>query len=98
MLDERVWNNPFPVQRGGIEEIGYRGILARQGADKVYLHYGADGWKNPKTVPMNRRADRSFSCEITCEGEKSIDFCFKDSADHWDNNSGHNWYVPVSRK
>lgn len=98
MLDERIWNSPSPALKGGAEEIGYRGILVRHGADKVYLHYGSDGWKNPKTVPMNRRPDGSFSCHVTCDGDKSIEFCFKDSADHWDNNSGHNWNVPVTRK
>lgn len=97
-LDERIWNGPSPALKGGAEEIGYRGILVRHGADKVYLHYGSDGWKNPKTVPMNRRPDGSFSCHIVCDGDKSIEFCFKDSADHWDNNSGHNWNVPVTRK
>ncbi len=98
MLDERIWNSPSPALKGGAEEIGYRGLLVRHGADRVYLHYGTDGWKNPKTVPMNRRPDGTFSCQITCEGERYIDFCFKDSANHWDNNSGHNWNVPVIRK
>ena len=95
MLDDRIWANPTPAVKGGLQEIGYRGLLARHGADKVYLHYGVDGWKNPKTVPMEKRSDGSFSCQISCDAERSIDFCFKDSADHWDNNSGWNWSVDI---
>lgn len=98
MLDERIWSRPAPCVKGSLGEIGYRGLLVRRGADRVYLHYGTDGWENPKTVPMGKRPDGSFACQIMCEGDRSIDFCFKDSANHWDNNSGHNWSVPVARK
>lgn len=98
MLDDRVWVNPSPALKGNMAEIGYRGLLVKSGADKVYLHYGTDGWKNARTVPMNRRPDGSFSAQITAEGERSLEFCFKDSADHWDNNNGLNWYVPISRR
>ena len=97
-MDDRTWANPSPALRGAVEEIGYKGLLVRLGADRVYLHYGSDGWKNPRTVPMNRRPDGSFSCQIACDGEKCLDFCFKDSANHWDNNSGRNWNLPVVRK
>lgn len=96
MNDERVWVNPMPVRKGILEEIGYRGLLVNCGADKVYLHYGTDGWKNPVTVPMNRRADGSFSTHIVVSGDRSLDFCFKDSADHWDNNGGRDWHVNIS--
>ncbi len=98
MLDERIWYSPAKAAKGSLEEIGYRGLLARHGADKVYLHYGVDGWKSPMTVPMSKKTDGSFSCQVSCTGDRCIDFCFKDSADHWDNNSGHNWSVPVNRK
>lgn len=97
MMDERIWTDLSRGIRGNAAEIGYRGLLVRSGADKVYLHYGNDGWRNPKTVPMSKRPDGAFSCQITCDGEKCVDFCFKDSAGHWDNNSGRNWNLPVVR-
>jgi hypothetical protein len=98
MNDKRIWSRPEFPKKGTTTQIGYRGILTEHGADKVYLHYGTDGWKSPKTVPMQIRFDGSFVTDIVCNAEKSIDFCFKDSADHWDNNSGMNWMLPIVRK
>ncbi|HHW19127.1 MAG TPA: carbohydrate-binding protein [Firmicutes bacterium] len=98
LQDDRIWVNPSPASKGGLTEIGYRGLLAKSGADKVYLHYGTDGWKNPRTVPMSKRPDGSFATQIMADAERSLEFCFKDSADHWDNNNGLNWYVPVHKK
>lgn len=98
MNDDRIWVNPSPPVKGSTAEIGYRGLLSQSGADKVYLHYGTDGWKNPRTVPMNRKPDGSFAGQIVVDAERSLEFCFKDSADHWDNNSGLNWYVPVTKR
>ncbi len=97
-MDDRIWVNPSPPVKGQMVEVGYRGLLAKSGADRTYLHYGFDDWKNPKTVPMSKIADGSFSARILVEGERDLNFCFKDSADHWDNNSGWNWTQPIVKR
>ncbi len=96
LFDDRVDVEPQPIKAGGLIKIRYAGLLARSGADQVYLHYGVDGWKKSATVPMQRIGDR-FEAEIkTTASVRQVDFCFKDSADHWDNNSGSNWRVQAS--
>ena len=95
LFDDRVQIEPEPIHAGEKARIYYNGILAKSGADKVYLHYGIDGWKKPNTISMDKISDR-FETEIkTTAGIREIDFCFKDSADHWDNNNGFNWKVSV---
>ncbi len=93
--DDRVNINPEPIKAGSKARITYDGLLARCGADRVFLHYGVDGWKKTNTIPMERIGDR-FEAEVkTTASVREIDFCFKDSADHWDNNGGFDWRVDV---
>ncbi len=91
MNDSRVRVKPYPLSKGMLAQVGYRGLLANSGADRVFLHYGRDGWQDPRTVEMKRRTDGGFAVSIMSEGERFIDMCFKDSADHWDNNGGNDW-------
>ncbi|MGE5550494.1 MAG: carbohydrate-binding protein [Bacteroidota bacterium] len=96
LFDDRVQVDPEPLKAGGLTKIRYNGLLAKSGADRVYLHYGVDGWKKTTTIPMERIGDR-FEADIkTTASVRQIDFCFKDSADHWDNNNGLNWRVGAS--
>jgi hypothetical protein len=89
--DHRVEIDPYPIKAGGKVKIKYNGLLAGSGADKVYLHYGVDGWKKPQTIPMEKSGNY-FETEVKITASvRHMDFCFKDCADHWDNNTGLNW-------
>ncbi|ABZ85324.1 conserved hypothetical protein [Heliomicrobium modesticaldum Ice1] len=70
--------------------IVYDGILSRSGAQQVYLHagYGHD-WKNTYDHRMERTC-HGWQCTINMEQDE-LRFCFKDSANNWDNNNGSNW-------
>jgi len=83
------------VKHGTKTWVSYNGILANSGSDKVYLHYGYDGWKNTETVPMKKDIRGNFNTEIKVKGHDELNFCFKDSADNWDNNNGVNWKVGI---
>ncbi|MGI6643877.1 MAG: carbohydrate-binding protein [Bacillota bacterium] len=97
MTDPRVWTKPSLLSKGIPAEIGYRGLLVNSGADRVFLHYGKDGWQNLRTTEMKRRIDGSFSASIMPEGDKCIDLCFRDSAGNWDNNSGSDWHLRLRK-
>jgi len=72
--------------------ICYNGLLAKSGADQVYLHYGfGDRWMDTHTEKMNKTF-RGWEKNINLKYDK-INFCFKDSANNWDNNNGSNWIV-----
>ncbi|MBE3588811.1 MAG: hypothetical protein IMW93_09745 [Thermoanaerobacteraceae bacterium] len=72
----------------------YNGLLAKSGADQVYLHCGFGDpvkWQNINTIKMNRSPE---GWESTLRMQDNLlHFCFKDSANNWDNNSGYNWTV-----
>lgn len=84
------------VKKGKKTTVHYSGILNNSGAEKIYLHYGFDGWNNTSTVPMKKTHDGCYSMEIDVRGNNEVNFCFKDSADNWDNNSGTNWNVGIT--
>ena len=43
---------------------------------------------------MKRLEDGTFGAEIQASG-KELDFCFKDAANHWDNNNGQDWNLTL---
>jgi hypothetical protein len=75
--------------------INYDGLLQKSGADQVYLHFGADGWQNPATVPMMRNQAGAFHSMIRASARDEVNFCFHDSAMNWDNNNGLDWTIRV---
>ncbi|HOP69064.1 MAG TPA: carbohydrate-binding protein, partial [Bacillota bacterium] len=81
--------------RGDTVRLEYRGLLKESGADRVWLHYGFDGWKNPCYQQMERTPQGNFVCTTKIQGTREMNFCFKDSANNWDNNSGWNWTCKI---
>jgi hypothetical protein len=95
LANQGIHINPLPQREGDKCRINYEGLLKKSGADQVYLHcgYGHD-WDYTKDIPMFNTQTGAV-CELTMEHDGMFNFCFKDSADHWDNNSGQNWKVPI---
>ncbi|MHB8171942.1 MAG: carbohydrate-binding protein [Thermincolia bacterium] len=89
--------DPTPITLGQEVTVLYEGILADSGADQVFLHcgYGSnENWQMIQDLPMYHTGhgwERSFKVN----DESRLNFCFKDSANNWDNNSGHNWSFEV---
>ena len=84
------------VKKGSKTSISYNGILSNSGAEKIYLHYGFDGWSNAKTVAMNKSLSGAFNTSVKVNGKKHLNFCFKDNADNWDNNNGSDWKAEIN--
>ena len=94
MHHERVNVIPEIPRRGSEVSIKYKGILFENGADAIWMHYGFDDWSNATDLQMEKQHD-GFYCKIKAEGRKDLNLCFKDSADHWDNNMGINWNITI---
>lgn len=77
---------------GDEANILYSGLLSKSGADQVYLHVGFGEpvrWQNISTQKMER-TPRGWE-KVVRVADNKMNFCFKDSASNWDNNSGNNW-------
>jgi hypothetical protein len=83
---------PAKARPGDNVSIHYQGLLRNSGAQTVFLHYGFDSWNGVSEVPMEKE-NGNFRTNITAQGNTEINFCFKDNANNWDNNNGHNWSI-----
>ena len=84
------------VKKGNKASVSYNGILSSSGAEKVYLHYGFDGWNNTETVPMYKSNHGAYNTEVKVDGRDVLNFCFTDNANNWDNNNRSNWTVGIN--
>ncbi|HOA35565.1 MAG TPA: carbohydrate-binding protein [Bacillota bacterium] len=94
-LDDRISMEPGSPARGQSVRVEYRGLLAQSGADRIWMRCGFDGWNQVEDIYMSKTPQNSFSCVAEVKGTREMNFCFKDSANNWDNNSGQNWTAPI---
>ncbi|MGE5396171.1 MAG: carbohydrate-binding protein [Chitinophagales bacterium] len=96
------WNggievSPAQPQIGDEVQIVYSGLLAGAGADKVFVHVGygsQNGWSDVKDYEMIR-TNHGWETSLQVYRAGQMNLCFKDRANNWDNNSGHNWSLHV---
>ena len=98
--DRNLYDNTISVElpnvrKGETAHISYNGVLTNSGADEVYLQYGFDGWTNTEATPMKKATHNRFVTDVEIDGNRELNFCFKDSANNWDNNHGIDWKVEI---
>lgn len=87
--------SPQTLHSGDLVRICYNGLLSQSGADQVFIHVGySDNWHYVQDMPMQKTA-QGWQRVFSVEHPGSLEFCFKDSALNWDNNSGENWSQPI---
>jgi hypothetical protein len=89
---------PTPITTGENVTIEYDGLLKESGANEVYLHAGigtGDEWQDVKTIKMNETPHGACKTTVRLNTTQRFNFCFKDNAEHWDNNNGQNWSYEV---
>lgn len=88
---------PTPMTEGEQVTVKYSGLLAQNGAQQVFLHwgYGPGAWRDVKDQPMERVGENTFTtaCELANAGR--LEFCFRDAVYNWDNNRGKNWSYEI---
>jgi hypothetical protein len=75
----------------------YDGILSKNGATHLYAHVGyGPNWENLYDYPMTT-SSIGFEANIPILNADTVNICFKDCADNWDNNSGKNYSFDISQ-
>ncbi len=89
--------DPTPITAGEEITVLYYGLLARSGADQVFMRvgYGAAGdWHNVQDLKMSRTG-WGWVKTLEMPDDSRFNFCFRDSAYNWDNNKGINWSFEI---
>ena len=79
-------------------KISYTGKFYQENNEKVYLHYGYDkDWNNINELEMNK-TDLGYQVELDLLAGDTLNFCFKNQNNEWDNNFGQNYIFSIEKK
>lgn len=96
-MSNGVMISPAVPSVGDKIKIVYDGLLSKSGATHVYAHVGfGNRWDSTYDYPMSRTA-MGFEANIPVSRPDTLNLCFKDCANNWDNNSGKNYLFEVTQ-
>lgn len=76
-------------------KISYTGKFFEENASQVFLHYGfGENWDNINDIEMTK-TELGFQAELELISSTSLNLCFKDNNNNWDNNNGQNYCFPI---
>ena len=79
-------------------KVSYTGKFYQGNNDKVFLHYGyGKDWNNINEIEM-AKTDLGYQAELDLVGQDTINFCFKNQNNEWDNNFGQNYIFDIEKK
>jgi hypothetical protein len=92
-----IYLEPVPITVGEEVKIKYKGELAKNNADKIYLHtgFGYQEWHDVQDLPMRKTRDGGWTATMRITDNSCFNFCFHDNAMNWDNNSGRDWTYEI---
>ena len=97
-LVKNIFFNTDKIIEGAKVKISYVGYLFQNGSEDVYLHYGFGmNWDNVSEVKMEK-TELGFQCEIDILDAESLNLCFRNETDIWDNNFGQNFIFPIEKQ
>lgn len=96
-LVKNVFFNTDKLVENTSVKISYTGKLFQENSEEVYLHYGFGlNWDNLNEIKMVK-TDLGFQAEIELISSETLNFCFKDSNNVWDNNDTQNYIFPIEK-
>ena len=97
-LVKNIFFNTDKIIEGSKVKISYVGYLFQNGSEDVYLHYGFGiNWDHVSEVKMEK-TELGFQCEIDILDAESLNLCFRNRNDEWDNNFGQNFSFDIEKQ
>ena len=94
-LTKNIFFNTDKLIENTSVKISYTGKFYQQNCEKVILHYGfGTNWENVSDIEMEN-TELGFQTEIPLLNGTSLELCFKNENDEWDNNEGVNYSFPL---
>lgn len=93
---ESVFINPSDLYQGKTAKIVYSGPLAKTDKEEIYIHLGFGlMWDNLAEIKMQKTGE-GYTAEVPIIKADTLNFCFRDAKNNWDNNSCKNYSYIVS--
>lgn len=96
-LSKNIFFNTDKLIQNSKIKISYTGKLFQEEAEDVFLHYGFDNeWKELNDSQMEK-TDLGFQTEIELPAYQTLNFCFRDNHNNWDNNNNQNYVFDIEK-
>lgn len=96
-LVKNIFFNTDKIVENSKLKISYVGNLYQNGSEEVFLHYGFGlQWDEVSDTKMEK-TELGFQCEIEIKEYESLNLCFRNSNDEWDNNNGENYIFDIEK-
>ena len=96
LLKDIYFNTDKLVENTNVK-VSYTGKFYQGDNDKVFIHYGyGKNWDNIQEVEM-QKTDLGYQTELNLAGNDTINFCFKNQNNEWDNNFGENYVFNIEK-
>ena len=96
-LVKNIFFNTDKLIGNNIVKISYAGKLFQDGSEEVFAHYGfGNNWDNLNEIKMEK-TELGFQAEIELNSSDTLNLCFRNSNNEWDNNDGQNYIFPIEK-
>lgn len=96
-LTKNIFFNTDKLIENNKVKISYTGKLFQENSEKVYIHYGFGAeWNNVNDVEMEK-TELGYQTEVELLPGETLNLCFKNSENVWDNNNGNNYTFPIEK-
>ena len=98
-IESTVYFDTEKLIEGRTAKLTYKGILATPETNEIYVHFGFGLlWDNLQEIKLDKISDDCYETEITLCCADSINFCFRDDKNNWDNNETKNYTSEISKE
>ena len=96
-LVKNIFFNTDKLIENNTVKISYTGKLFQDDSEEVFAHYGfGNNWDNLNEVKMEK-TELGFQAEIELISSDTLNLCFRNSNNEWDNNDGQNYIFPIEK-
>lgn len=97
--EDTVYFDTDKLIEGRTVKLTYKGCLATPETNEIYIHYGFGLlWENLQEVKLDKVDDTCYEADITLCNSDSINFCFRDDKNNWDNNGTQNYTSEIGKE
>ena len=96
-LVKNIFFNTDKLIENSTVKISYTGKLFQENAEEVFIHYGfGNSWEKLNEIKMTK-SELGFQAEIELVSNDTLNLCFRDANNEWDNNDGQNYIFPIEK-
>ena len=96
-LSKNIFFNTDKLIQNTVVKVSYSGLFFENNSEEVYIHFGfGDNWDNVSEIKMEK-TELGFQTEIELLESNTLNFCFRNENNEWDNNNNQNYIFELEK-